>query len=232
MEKEKYELFTEVLRRLDKAGVLSDLMIAGSWNIFLYNGYFGKDAGKIPPIRTIDVDFLVPKPARMINKINLPEALKDLGYIVQFKGNEGFIKLLHPDLLVEFIVHEKGKGVDGKPVPLPNLGVNAAALRFMNVLYENVMTVSHEGIRVNIAHPAALAFHYLLINPRRKNREKAEKNFDHAVAILELLLKQEKTEEMNDIFKKLHVNWQKAIIQVLQKKGQAELAMKIQNNVV
>jgi tetratricopeptide (TPR) repeat protein len=227
VEKEKYELFTEVLKRLEKAGVLNELMIAGSWNIFLYDSYFGKDAGKIPPIRTTDVDFLVPRPFKMTGKIDLPEILKDLGYIVQFKGSEGFIKLLHPDLLIEFIVPEKGRGVDNKPVPLPGMGVNASALRFMNILYENIMTITYEGVKVNIAHPAALAFHYLMIYPRRKNKEKAEKNFDHAIAILNLLIEKKKTKEMLDIFNKLHENWRKEIIELLEKTGQRELAVKL-----
>jgi hypothetical protein len=232
VEKEKYELFTEVLKRLDKAGVLGDLMIAGSWNIFLYEEYFGKDAGKIPPIRTIDVDFLVPRPSRMINKIDLPEALKDLGYIPVYKGDEGFKKLLHPDLLVEFIVHEKGKGVDNNPVLLPFLNMNAPALRFMDVLYDNMLTVTYEGMKVKIAHPAALAFHYLIINKRRKNKEKAEKNFEHAVAILNLIIEKGRMNEIKEIFNKLHKNRHKEIIEILRQKGQSELLIKIENIVV
>jgi len=40
VEKEKYKMFTEVLKRFNKAGILSEMMIAGSWNIFLYEKYF------------------------------------------------------------------------------------------------------------------------------------------------------------------------------------------------
>lgn len=218
MEKEKYSLFKQVLQRLNDKGVLNELMIAGSWNIFLYDKYFGSDAAKIPPIRTLDVDFLVPRPSRMAHKVNVPELLKDLGYIVQFKGSEGFIKLLHPDLIVEFIVPEKGKGVDDKPVSIPDLGVNASALRFMDILYENILTVNYEGIKVNIAHPAALAFHYLMIYPRRKNRGKAEKNLDHAVAILRLMVEKGKEKDVLKVYGKLHRNWKKEAVGVLRMK--------------
>ena len=224
VEKEKYKMFTEVLKRFNKAGILSEMMIAGSWNIFLYEKYFKKDVEKIPPIRTIDVDFLIPQPLKMNHKLDVPEILKDLGYVVQFEGNRGFIKLLHPDLIIEFIVPEKGKGRDDKPVSLPNLGVNAVALRFMNVLTDNSIKVKFEGITVNIAHPAALAFHYLLIYPRRKNRDKAEKNLDHAVAILRLLIEKKKNKEIVGVFKSLHKNWRKDTIKTLKDKDLEDAA--------
>ncbi len=223
MEKEKYELFTEVLKRFDKSGVLSDLIIAGSWNIFLYRDFFGKDFEKIPQLRTTDVDFLVPNPSKIIHKSNIPEIMKDLGFIVKFKGNEGFVKLIHPDLTIEFIVPEKGKGVDNKPVSLPGLGINAPALRFMDILYENIITVVYDGIKVNIAHPAALAFHYLMIYPRRKNKEKAEKNLEHAASILKLMIEKDKQKETRDIFNKLHKNWKKEIIELMKKKDLANI---------
>ena len=207
-------------------------MIAGSWNIFLYDKYFGKDAGKIPPIRTLDVDFLVPRPSRVGRKANIPELLKDLGYIVQFKGSEGFIKLLHPDLIVEFIVPEKGKGVDNRPVSIPNLGVNASALRFMDILYENMLTVNYEGMKVNISHPAALAFHYLLIYPRRKNRDKAEKNLDHAAAILKLMLEKGKEKEIIGVYKKLHGNWKREVVGILKSKKLNEVVVVLEEGAV
>jgi len=51
--------------------------------------------------------------------------------VTTIKGSRGYVKLDHPDLLLEFLVPEKGKGTD-KPHPLPKLGMNAVALIFRN----------------------------------------------------------------------------------------------------
>ncbi len=59
MEKQ-YDLCLEVLRRLQKAGVLREVMIIGSWCIYFYRNYFS-DIEYTSSIRTRDLDFLVPK---------------------------------------------------------------------------------------------------------------------------------------------------------------------------
>ena len=40
MEKNQYELCLEVLRRLNRAGVLKDIMLIGSWCLPFYREYF------------------------------------------------------------------------------------------------------------------------------------------------------------------------------------------------
>ena len=40
MEKNQYELCLEVLRRLNRAGVLNDIMLIGSWCLPFYREYF------------------------------------------------------------------------------------------------------------------------------------------------------------------------------------------------
>ena len=41
MEKSQYELCVEVLRRLDNAGVLKDVVLVGSWCTLFYKDFFG-----------------------------------------------------------------------------------------------------------------------------------------------------------------------------------------------
>ena len=41
MEKSQYELCVEVLRRLDNAGVLKDVVLVGSWCTLFYRDFFG-----------------------------------------------------------------------------------------------------------------------------------------------------------------------------------------------
>jgi Fe-S oxidoreductase len=57
-----------------------------------------------------------------------------------------------------------------------------------------------------------------LIYPRRKNRDKAEKNLDHAVAILRLMMEKGEEKDIFKVFEKLHRNWKKEVVEVLKKK--------------
>ena len=130
MEKKQSDLCFEILRRFHNAGILDDLILIGSWCVYFYKEYFN-DMPYIDQstMRTRDIDFLIDKPTKIKHTVNIPELLKDLGFVTIFKGREGYIKLDHPDLMLEFLVPEKGKGTD-KPVPLTKLGMNAVALRF------------------------------------------------------------------------------------------------------
>lgn len=65
MEKQ-YDLCLEVLRRLQKVGVLREVMIIGSWCIYFYRNYFS-DIDYTSSIRTRDIDFLVPIPVQKAN---------------------------------------------------------------------------------------------------------------------------------------------------------------------
>jgi hypothetical protein len=81
--KNQYELCLEVLNRLQKAGVLEKIMVIGSWCIYFYKNYF-RDPAYSSSIRTRDIDFLVPLPTKFEKKNDIPEMLKDLGFIEDF----------------------------------------------------------------------------------------------------------------------------------------------------
>ena len=74
------ELCLEVLRRLDKAGVLQDIILIGSWCTLFYREYFGDDA-KLSALRTRDMDFLIKTPPKIRSTVYMAELLKDLGFI-------------------------------------------------------------------------------------------------------------------------------------------------------
>src|ERR1700722_12274711 len=102
------ELCLEVLRRLEKAGVLRSLILIGSWCAYFYPDYFG---GKIElsALRTRDIDFLIPTPPRIRGEVRLAELLGDLGFIADLRG-DGYVSLSHPELIIDFLVSEKGRG--------------------------------------------------------------------------------------------------------------------------
>jgi hypothetical protein len=80
--------------------------------------------------------------------------LEDLGFVTDFHRG-GYMRLIHPELIVEFLVPERGRGTD-RPVRLPRLGINAQALRFLSVLEEHTITATLEGIQVRMPPPGRI----------------------------------------------------------------------------
>jgi hypothetical protein len=124
-------LCIEVLRRLDKAGILKHVVLVGSWCTLFYKEFFGQTK-YIVSLKTRDMDLLIPRPTTIKAKVDMAELLKDLSFVVGFAGSKGYIRLEHPQLIVEFLVPERGKGSD-KPYSLPQLSLNAQPLRFLDV---------------------------------------------------------------------------------------------------
>jgi hypothetical protein len=221
VEKSQYELCIEVLRRLNKVGVLKNAMIIGSWCIPFYREYFAETNYK-PSLKTRDIDFLIPLPAKFQRSTDIPNLLKDLGFIVGFKGPAGYIMLEHPSLIVEFLVPEKGKGLD-KPYPLPQLGVNAQTLRFLSFLTHSRISLEIEGIPVTMPHPANFALHKLLILERRTTPDKMQKDIDAAKKILKALVEIGDSASIKRAFESAPKRWQKKMMRGLREIGQENL---------
>ncbi len=214
MEKNQYELCVEVLARLQKAGVLKEVVLIGSWCVPFYKEYFS--GVKYPStIQTRDVDFLVPQPDRIKVNVNIPALLKDLGFVVGRVGSKGYIKLQHPDLVVEFLSPEKGRGIN-KPVPLPQLGVNATALRFLNLLTDNLIKARVKDFDVLLPHPANFALHKLIVSQRRLKEDKAIKDKNAAVETLKALFDKGETDAIRAVFDSLPAKWQKKVFKALE----------------
>lgn len=223
MEKKQSELCLEILRRFNNAGVLDDLILIGSWCVYFYVDYFSD----VPytarqTIKTRDLDFLIDNPGRMRHEVNIPELLEDLGFIIIYKGAKGYIKLEHPDLLLEFLVPERGKGID-KPVALPKLGLNAVALRFLSFLSADTITVKVEGFHIRMPHPANFALHKLIISPRRLKQDKAQKDRDTALIILRALIGKGEARKIRQAFDSVPKKWRDKILGVLNESEDADI---------
>lgn len=223
MEKKQSDLCLEILKRFHKAGILDDFILIGSWCVYFYRDYFDN----VPyidqaAIRTRDIDFLIDKPAKIKHAVNIPELLKDLGFVTILKGREGYVKLDHPDLMLEFLVPEKGKGTD-KPVPLTKLGMNAVALRFLNLLTDNIIKVKVEDFNVSMPHPANFALHKLIIFQRRFKEEKAIKDRSAAVDILRALIKKGDEAYIKHVFNSMIPKWRKKVKKGLEEAKEKEI---------
>lgn len=216
MEKKQYELCLEILRRFHRTNILNDFVLIGSWCVVFYKDYFVS----VPYIdytalRTRDMDFLISMPDKIKQAVDIPAVLKDLGFVTVFRGAKGYMKLDHPDLIVEFLVPEKGKGTD-RPYPLPKLGVNAVALRFLNFLCENTIKIKVEDFYLTLPHPANFALHKFIISKRRIEEDKAIKDRNIGIQILRALINNGESDTLNKVFKTIPKNWQSRIIRRLE----------------
>ena len=213
MEKSQYDLCIEVLVRLDNAGVLKDTVIVGSWCTLFYKEFFGR-TGYMTTLKTRDMDLLIPHPKSMAARTDVAELLKDLGFIIGFTGQQGFIRLEHPQLIVEFLVPETGRGSD-KPYALPKLGINAQSLRFLEFLAQNTITSTAGSVTVTLPHPAHFALHKLLVMTRRRTPAKKAKDKDAGIQILNALIKKDQGQSFKAAFDTMPKKWQAKIKQQL-----------------
>lgn len=222
MQNKQSELCIKVLKTLHEAGVLQHLVLIGSWCLALYRDYF-KGVGSVIAVRTRDMDFLVPSAGVITPPVDLPELLKDLGFIPGFRGEQGAMMLQHPELLIELLVPERGRGDHGLR-DLPELGMNAQPLRFMDVALMSPLRLSFGGVPITVPHPAAFALHKLLVVTRRQDPQKQRKDLDSAVHVLELLEQKHEIHVVRTLFTKFPSRWQKTILTTLRGAQQDHLA--------
>lgn len=228
MEKKQYELCNEILKRLDKSGILSSFVLIGSWCLPFYREYF-KNADFDLSLRTRDIDFLIPKPTKINITLDVTDLLKDLGFTVSFSYPAGYMKLQHPDLIIELLVPEKGKDTD-KPFRLPKLGLNAQPLRFLELLSQNTIIVDVNGIPVTLPHPANFSLHKLIVAERRKNKDKAEKDRLTGIQVLKCLMQLKEYNRIKDLFNSLSKKWQKLILKSLEIKQELDILDLLNNS--
>ena len=206
MEKSQYDLCIEVLRRLDRAGVLKNVVLVGSWCTLFYKEFFGRTKYMVS-LKTRDMDLLIPRPSAIKAKTDVAELLKDLGFVVGFTGSKGYVRLEHPQIIIEFLVPERGRGSD-KPYLLSQLGLNAQPLRFLDFLAQNTITTKLGATTVTLPHPANFALHKLLVLTRRPSPEKQMKDKEAAIRILTALIDKGQENVITNVFCTMPRRWQ------------------------
>lgn len=211
------ELVYKILQKLEKAGVLRYLIVIGSWCIYFYKHHF-KEAELLPPIRTRDIEFDVSQLKKSGREVNIGQILEDLGFIIDFQASEGFIRFVHQDIIVEFLVPEKGKGQDA-PYALPGYGINVQPIRFLNFLEEETITVNYKNLSIQVPEPAAFAVHKLIISQRRphKSAAKSENDIRQALAVWDMLLETGKEKKIKEILSQIPKGWLKLVKKALGK---------------
>ena len=209
----KYELVAKIIEELHNNGALHKIVLIGSWCIHYYKDLFEHGDKFIPLLRTMDIDFMIPTPHRINKKVNVNELLIQMGFRPEFHTLSGLVKYRHPELEIEFLTPEMGKG-DKKVYEIKPFGINAVGLRYLGLLQNHVIQVTHnKDIQINIPSPEAFALHKFIISQRRKNNAKAGKDISMAKAIGDLCLNSDiHKEKLNMIFSSLPPKWQRKIL--------------------
>lgn len=222
MEKKQYNLCIKVLMKLHEAGLLKDMILIGSWSLIFYKDYFSNITYR-PSIRTRDIDLLIPNPLKIKKKLDIPALLKNDGFVVGFRGIQGYMALEHPDLIIEFLVPELGKGTT-KPYKLDKLAINAQALRYLNFLTDRTIQVVIGDMILKLPHPAYYALHKLIISQKRKDVYKQDKDANSAIDLIKALIRNKETKDLQCAFKSAPSKSQKLILKALSIRDESKLA--------
>lgn len=214
MERKQYNICLEVLRRLDNSDILSKLVIVGSWCLPLYRDFYFC-VRDVSTLRTRDIDFLVSRNVKFNNKVDLPALFENLGFISDHSYPEGYIRLIHPELIIEFLVPEIGRGTT-KPYPLPELSINAQRLRFLELLETDRIIVDFNGLKVTLPHPVNFGLHKIIVSSRRKSVEKKAKDIKTGIEVLRLCIANKDVPKLVELFKSISKKQQKKITKTLE----------------
>jgi hypothetical protein len=211
---EQRDLVHKIIEALDKEGILQNLIVVGSWCIHFYRHHY-KEAELLPPLRTRDIEFDVGPLKNSHRKVDVLQLIEKLGFIADFKGS-GFTSLANPELIVEFLVPEKGKGC-ADPVTLSGFGINAQPIRYLSLLEEKLITVDYEGHMIKLPHPVWFAIHKLIISQRRPAKQlgKTENDIKQALAIWDMIVSMGKESMIKDLLNDIPKGWLKLVKKAL-----------------
>lgn len=213
MDKE-HDLFFTILTRLGEEEVLRDIILIGGWCPLIYREHFGNPV-EISVQRTADLDILVPNPPRIRKEVDVTLILQEMGFDRKMSPLDGYEKFVHPDLEVEFLTPERGRGRE-KPYIIDKLHVRAQGLRYLDLIQSHVMATTFRGIPLNVPEPAAYILHKFIVSGKRKKAFKKEKDIETARQIGEYLLEQEnQRKKLRKVYLGMPEKWKKDLIKIV-----------------
>ncbi len=207
------DLLLRVLQRFSEAGVLDQCMLIGSWCLHFYRFEFA-NTDLLPALRTMDVDFLIPHPGMIKKSVDVPELLKEEGFIEIMNFSNGLVCYQHPELLVEFLAPELGRGYH-KPRDIRPWQIQAQEIRYLNFLTAYPKKIHYKNMSVCVPEPGVFALHKLIVSSRRTKEDKRKKDLAAAVGVLEFLFKDPKEKaRVRAVLSKIPAKWRKTILGV------------------
>ena len=210
---DQQRLVYRLFRSLEGAGVLDHVVLIGSWCLLAYKHYFAGVPFE-PGIRTRDIDLLVPTPLRLKQPVDMEEILGPLGFVLRRGGEKGYMQFVHAELMLEFIVPERGRGSE-KPYDLRALGINAQPLRYMDFLCKDVLQLPFGGLDVSVPHPARFVLLKLIVSGRRQKPVKRENDLRQAAQVFRALVASRQPEKLREAFAAMPKKWQSDVRRTL-----------------
>ena len=204
------DIFTQVLKELNDTGILQQLVLIGSWALPIYRAYYDNNA-EIPVLRTTDVDFLVNRFARGEPKADIQRVLEKMGFETLQSPVDGYCKYVHPEIEVEFLTPELGRGKD-RPVYVEQFGVTALPLRYVSFAMDHTMTVPYGKLPVRVPVAEAFLILKLLILPKRSDDAKVAKDIATIEALGGFLLhRTDNQSRLASLYRDLPRGWQRTV---------------------
>ncbi len=203
------EICRRILQVFADNGLFDEgVALIGSWCFLLYQKHLGAAAF---PLRTQDIDFLIPSPFHGKEHAGFIGQLEELGFQTDFK-RDGSLYLWNAELKIEFITVEKGRGTD-EAVKIKKLGVSAIPLRHVGMLFDKTLIINAEGIRIRVPTPESFCLHKLVIASRRKMTDKCLKDLQQAICTSTIVNR----DEIKKLFRSLPKKWCATILRMLEK---------------
>jgi len=213
------KLFFKILSALEHEGILKHFIIIGGWCQRLYR-YHYNNPPEISALRTADIDLLVQNPKKIIKQVDLYEIFHKLGFDETYSNPEGYIKYVHPELEIEFLVQEIGKSKN-KPFPLKKLNTNAQRLRYLDIIEKYPMEIDFHGLKVFVPQPAAFVINKFITSQRRKDEAKKMKDLVTATELgIYILQDNHQKKSLRDIFKSLKPRLQTKLLNIIKEQSE------------
>lgn len=213
--KDNYELFHKILLKFHFSGILENLILIGSWVLPIYKIYFD-DSPEIPILRTSDIDFLIPNPPKINNKVDIPKILAEFEFEEQFSLLDNHSKFVHPDLEIEFLIPELSRSRN-KSTPIKEFRVTAQPLRYLYFIQDHTLEIDYSCAKLIVPEPTVFVLLKFLLTIKRKDAAKIKKDIATAVELSEFLLKKtDQVEKFRKFYAEMPSSWQIKLIKIVE----------------
>ena len=203
---------------------LDEIVVVGGWVPFLYDRY-GQMPSPHPLPRTIDIDVAVPRHIKRHGRPTIDELLLQAGYQARVSSSDipaVMYELDSPAAEIEFLTPEIGK--PGKVVVGVQRGLNAQALRYLQILLENTRKTEIKDttggsiidLAVNVPSPGAFVYQKGLTLSRGSHRspDKVSKDLYYIFRFLDSSgeLRRSIPAEISSLRSRYHPRWFRTFI--------------------
>ena len=183
------------------------ISLIGSWCFRLYQKHLGADKY---PLRTQDIDFLIPNPFKGKKHPELFQQLEAIGFKYDFNRSDGSIFFWNADFKIEFIIPAKG-AEESKAKKIDKLGISAIPLRYVNMLLKESITIKENNLKIKLPNPINFCLHKLIIASKRREKGKRIKDIQQAVLTSEIV----DQNILKEKFSALPTKWKSLIVKSL-----------------